>query len=115
MASPGNETYGFNKQDARALLAGIGNGDTIFPEMRPRGYGNNGAIFKTPVDGIPGRTSLALGSAVCTRYTIDDSGNLVSGDNFTVYSFVSGNIGKDVYITAKKVSGKWVADAEDCG
>jgi hypothetical protein len=35
-------TYGFNKDDATSLLQGISNGDSWFPEVKPRGGGGFG-------------------------------------------------------------------------
>ena len=34
---PDERTYGFQKDDAEALIQGIANGDNWFPEIRPRG------------------------------------------------------------------------------
>jgi hypothetical protein len=35
-------TYGFNKDDAQSLLQSISHGETLFPEIRPRGGGGSG-------------------------------------------------------------------------
>jgi hypothetical protein len=39
---PDERTYGFNKDDAQSLLQSIGNGESWFPEIKPRGRGGSG-------------------------------------------------------------------------
>jgi hypothetical protein len=41
---PDERTYGFQKDDAEALIQGIANGENWFPEIRPRG-GKGGGEF----------------------------------------------------------------------
>jgi hypothetical protein len=37
-----NRTYGFSKADADDLIAGIGSGESTFPEQKPRSSGSGG-------------------------------------------------------------------------
>jgi hypothetical protein len=39
---PDERTYGFNKDDAQSLLQSIGNGESWFPEIKPRARGGGG-------------------------------------------------------------------------
>ena len=38
---PDERTYGFNKDDAQSLLQSIGNGESWFPEIKPRARGGS--------------------------------------------------------------------------
>jgi hypothetical protein len=40
---PDERTYGFNRDDADALIQSIGVGENWFPEIKPRGSGGTGA------------------------------------------------------------------------
>lgn len=41
---PDESTYGFNKDDATALIESIQNGESWFPEIKPRGGGGGSVI-----------------------------------------------------------------------
>jgi hypothetical protein len=41
---PDESTYGFNKDDATALIESIQNGENWYPEIKPRGSGGGGVI-----------------------------------------------------------------------
>lgn len=111
---PDESTYGFSKDDATDILAMVGNGDSGFSEMRPRG--SNGAIIiLTPSGGIPARSGMSLGSAVCDTYTITDTNEMTpTGMSVTVLNMTATPVEGDAYGQAKKISGKWVVDVEEC-
>ena len=111
-----NLTYGFSKQDATDLLGSLGNSDVEYSEMKPRGSIVCG-IFMTPAAGIVARAGTTAGKALCVQYRISSVGVLsaISGSSVSVKNIFGSSIGGSVYITAKKVNGVWVADAEDCG
>ena len=80
-----------------------------------------GYLFQTPSGGIAARSGTTCGSAACTPYYIDSSGvineltdNSGTSQTVTVYNVFGSAIGGSVYITAKRVYGVLVADAEDC-
>lgn len=83
---------------------------------------NNGIIAKTPAGGIAARSGTTCYSESCEVYRINDSDTLVNvldndGNNLSVdvYHMGSSAVQGSVYIQAKYVYGKWVADMEDCG
>lgn len=45
-------TYGFNKDDADALIQSIGNGEGWFPEIKPRGKGGGGHHIWFTIDTV---------------------------------------------------------------
>ena len=63
-------TYGFNKDDADALVQSIGHGEEAFPEIRPRGVGRRakaaviGSTLTAPASSLAAMTS-------CTIYFLD--------------------------------------------
>lgn len=77
------KTYGFSESDANELLQKIGNGDTEFPEVRPRGIPNTSSSgllhCMTPAGGIPAMSGLQMGSAECEIYDCSDTGLLSLG------------------------------------
>jgi hypothetical protein len=89
-----NRTYGFSKADADDLIAGIGSGESTFPEQKPRAVNGSGdELFAFILTGDMGAKSGAadvyeldgasLGSLVeaSTVYDPQDIfGELVSGD-----------------------------------
>jgi len=107
------KTYGFNKDDANALLESIGNGESTFP-LGGGGQQQLSRIFQTPSGGIAARSGTTAGSASCTEYYVSGSTITATGSSFTVHNIFGTAIGGEVYITAKLIRGKWIADAEDC-
>lgn len=88
----------------------------------PRWTENGAIIAYTPSGGIAARSGTTAGSASCAVYRVDDAGELVAvNDNqgnaasVTVYHIGAAAIGGSRYIQAKRASGQWVADMEDCG
>jgi hypothetical protein len=111
-----DSTYGFSKPDAESLLQSIGGADGQYGEGTKRQQVVH-RIFKTPVGGIPARVAAACGTADCTEYYVDSDGDIVVTGNgdFTVTNIFATAIEAEVYITAKFVRGRLIADAEDCG
>lgn len=81
-----------------------------------------GFIYYTPSGGISARSGTTPGTADCTPYYIDSSGDLAEltdddGNSQTheVLNIFASAIAGNTYITAKRVYNKLIADAEDCG
>lgn len=109
-------TYGFEKQDAQALLRHVGGGDEEYQEGRVRGgSGTQDRLFKTPGGGIPAATGTGpytFGSADCTPVNAD--GTMGSG-TVTITNIVDVAIAANVPIKAAKVGSLWVVDVAGCG
>ena len=80
-----------------------------------------GYLFQTPSGGIAARSGTTCGSAACTPYYIDSTGEIAeltdndgASQTITVYNVFGSAIAGSAYITAKRVFGQLVADAEDC-
>lgn len=80
-------------------------------------------IVEIPAAGIAARSGTTAGSAECTPYYIDDSGELTewtrsdgTSTTVTVYNLATSTIlgGSGVYGQAKRVGGKLVFDVEYC-
>jgi len=69
-------------------------------------------IAKTPVDGIPARSTTTPGSAECNIYRIvDDNLEEVSSFTHVVYNLKESDIAGDEYISVKRDKyGTWLAD-----
>lgn len=107
-------TYGFEKQDALALLRHVGGGDDTYQEVRTRGGGND-RLFKTPGGGIPAATGsgpYTFGTAACTP--VNPDGTVGSG-TVTITNIVNQAIAASVVIKAAKVGSIWVVDVASCG
>lgn len=99
-------------------------GRKVLPSTGTFDYNNRktaGMIFLTPEEGIPAMSAYQCGSAECTPYFIDETGNLLellgndeTSQTFTVYHIGSSAIAGSTYIQAKLVYNKLVADFEDC-
>ena len=91
---------------------------SALPDMLPSI--TEGYIFETPLGGIAARSGTTVSSAACTPYYIDGTTLTELTDNdgasqtVDVYNVFSAAITGEVYITAKRVFGVLVADAEDC-
>lgn len=111
-----NTTYGFNKPDAEELLQVIGGADETYIEGKIRGGGSQGssAVFVTPVGGIAARSGSALGSAVCTRYTVTGGTRASASETQTVYNDFTTAINASTDVIATRINGIWVVVAEDC-
>lgn len=55
---PDENTYGFNKDDATALIESIQNGETWYPEIKPRGGGGGtGGVIEYKITSVSTKTS----------------------------------------------------------
>lgn len=107
---PDDRTYGFGKDDAEALLQGIGSGDTWFPETRPRGNGSRRSAvlaedLTAPAD------SLAVATE-CNIYFIDlksDGTQEVIDGIVVAYNDdpqLTGDMG--TYCRVERLNGRWM-------
>jgi len=117
--------YNFKRRSDVEALIPIARKGTYEPPPRvgnrPQPLLSEGWILLTPAGGIAARSGTTCGSASCTPYFIDGSGDLTeftdgggSSQTWTVYNMFSSAIGGSTYITAKLVCNVLVADAEDC-
>lgn len=113
MAGNDENTYGFRKDDADALVASIGMGETETPGRRARNF--HGIIVMTPSGGIPARVGITVGKADCTIYRITDADVLEStGTTISVVNIAQTAVLGGVYGQAKRAAGRWVVDFEEC-
>lgn len=116
--------YGFNDRDVavglRQLYETKGWKEQTFG-LEGSENGTLGYLFMTPTGGIPARSGNTCGSAECLAKYIDPSGEIkqyIDSDGanvvIQVYNPFSSAVGGDRYITAKRVFGQIVVDAEDC-
>lgn len=110
-------TYGFNKEDAEALIEKIGLRDEITPgrriPVRARATGGI-AHFVTPSGGIAARSGATLGSATCTLLSIAGGTRATTATTATVYNDFTTSVGGSRDIVAAKIDGVWSVIAEDC-
>ena len=112
-----DHTYGFEKQDAQALLRHVGGGDVEYVEGRVRGGRSaprETAVFVSHASGIAARSGATLGSATCARMTVSGGTRASAGSSETVYNNFLSAITGSVDIVATKVDGIWLVIAEDC-
>ena len=88
--------------------------------IQDNGYATTGYLLRTPVAGIPARSGQFAGKAECTLLSLSVDGEIADaiqdGNTLTVdvYNPFGSGIGGDRIITAKRVFGLLVVDAEDC-
>ena len=88
----------------------------------PQEYVTEGFLLMTPTGGIPARSGSVAGKANCTPYYINTSNDAITeltdnedaSQTFEVYNVFGSPVAGSVYITAKRVYGVLVVDAEDC-
>lgn len=108
-------TYGFNKADAEALVASIATGDAEYREGLVRGAsGSQVKAFAAPAGGIAARSGATLGSATCTLLSVAGGTRSTTSTTYTVYNDFSTAVGANKEIMAAKIDGIWVVIAEDC-
>ena len=111
---PGDQkTYGFNANDADALLQVIESPAKVFGEWQPLRMDGR-AVFLTPSGGIPARSGSTLGSASCQRMTVAGGTRAPTDQYYTVYNDFLSAVSGSVDIVALKINGIWVVVAEDC-
>lgn len=88
----------------------------------PQEYVTEGFLLRTPSGGIPARSGTTAGKANCTPYYINASTDTITeltdnsdaAQTFEVYNVFGTAVAGNVYITAKRVYGVLLVDAEDC-
>jgi hypothetical protein len=78
--------------------------------------GSSGAIIiMTPEAGIPPRSGTMLGVAICDTYEITSGNELLpTGQSVEVLNMTATPVEGDAYGQAKRISGRWVIDVEEC-
>lgn len=113
MAGKDENTYGFVKADADALVSMIGMGEEETPTRPPRQV--MAIIIQTPAGGIPARVGTTVGKADCTIYRITSADVLEStGVEVSVVNLAASAVAGSVYGQAKRAAGRWVIDYEEC-
>ena len=103
-------TYGFSKDDATALIQAIGTGENWYPESKPRGSRINraaviGSTLTAPADSLVAATT-------CTIYVLvlqTDGTQVVNVNAETAYNDdpeVTADIG--TYCRVERLNGRWM-------
>lgn len=90
--------------------------------VRPTTEATSSYICQTPTEGIAGRVGSQCGEAICTMKNITNDGVLEDARNceteevmtVKVFNPFSSPVGGNRIITAKRVFGRIIVDAEDC-
>lgn len=116
-AGEDNHVYGFNKQDAEALVQGIG-GSAKSPQLSLNQIAN-GFIIKAPSGGIPKRVGNTVTMVDCDGYYLAGTGSTRTltatgfkvpvGNMSTSDDVVAGN-----YVLPTMHGGVLIANWEDC-
>lgn len=113
MAGRDENTYGFNRDDADALISMIGMGETETPGRSVPQM--TAIVIQTPSGGIPARVGTTVGKAACTIYRITSADVLEStGVEVSVVNLAASAVAGSVYAQAKRAAGRWVIDYEEC-
>lgn len=119
-SSDDDEVVGFSRPDSRALLSVIAAGGGSRPVPSAERVPSEGliAIAQSPSGGIPIATSTTPGSATCTFYEIDDSGNYAATSyTDTVFNMAQdGAVGanKKLVVAREYISNRWLVIWELC-
>jgi hypothetical protein len=108
MAGNDDSTYGFNRDDAAAVLNMVGNVEVETPGRRViagRGSGGGVVIVKTGSGGIAARSSDTPGSGSVTIYTYDGTDLVSTSDTVTAINISTTAHPADCYTTAKLTTG----------
>ena len=112
------EVFGFNKEDASAIVLGLNQGDSVYRIGGGAGGsgGEHGVIIKTPAGGIAARSGTTVSFGSCDVFSIVGTTLTDTGDNIDVYNVSVSSVGGGKYGLAKKeyATDKWVIDFEDC-
>lgn len=106
-------TYGFSRQDAGELINMIGSEDS--ESVNDTLDGRHAIIVQTPEGGIPARSGATVGKATCTIFRVTSADALEStGVSVSVINLATEAVAGSVYGQAKRASGRWVLDYEEC-
>lgn len=125
--------YGFKDESTAKTLKAI----AVFEQQRPdttdqggdfggqprpsqnvmpvRGLSGGGAMLRTQSVGIAAMVGDTPGMATCDMWGFQDATTIAdAAKEVDVYNIFSTAIAGNTYITAKRINGRWVVDAEDC-
>jgi len=114
---PDERTYGFNKDDAAALVQGITNGEDWFPEVKPRGGGGRRlqAVLQEDLYAAV-NTKRDPSTAICKilRRKPDGDLKLTTEEKTVVNRFINISMDAGTYIKIEWIDGEWQPYAADC-
>jgi hypothetical protein len=106
---PDDRTYGFNVDDAAALLQSIGTGESTYQETRPRGGGGKLAVILDAA--LPAATNAKTGASSCLATVCvgtSTAGALAEADQITVWNHSEvANHEADTFGYAEMIAGHW--------
>lgn len=113
---PDERTYGFNHDDATALVQSIGNGESWLPEIKPRG---GSARMSGKLDGelaVAGDFSDDPATATFSVWEKNGDGNMEdSGTNVTVVNrFLGVSLPAGTICAIEWIDSEWQVYKADC-
>ena len=113
---PDDRTYGFNVDDAAALLQSIGTGETTYQETRPRGGSARVQVVLTTdlLAAVNTKRDPSTATAQILRRKTDGDLTL-STDSITIVNrFTQISVDAGTYGKAELIDGEWQLYAADC-
>ena len=113
---PDDRTYGFNVDDAAALLQSIGTGESTYQETRPRGGSARVQVVLTTdlMAAINTKRDPSTATARILRRKTDGDLTL-STDSITIVNrFTQISVDAGTYGKAELIDGEWQLYAADC-
>jgi hypothetical protein len=113
---PDDRTYGFNVDDAAALLQSIGTGETTYQETRPRGGSARVQVVLTTdlLAAVNTKRDPSTATARILRRKTDGDLTL-STDSITIVNrFTQISVDAGTYGKAELIDGEWQLYAADC-
>lgn len=113
---PDERTYGFNADDAEALLQSIGTAETTYAEIRPRGGMSRLQVVLTSDLAAAVNTKRDPSTATARILRKKTDGDLtLSTDTITVVNrFINISIDSGTYAKVEMIDGEWQPYAADC-
>ena len=113
---PDDRTYGFNVDDAAALLQSIGTGESTYQETRPRGGSARVQVVLTTdlLAAVNTKRDPSTATARILRRKTDGDLTL-STDSITIVNrFTQISVDAGTYGKAEMIDGEWQLYAADC-
>ena len=113
---PDDRTYGFNVDDAAALLQSIGTGESTYQETRPRGGSARVQVVLTSdlMAAVNTKRDPSTATARILRRKTDGDLTL-STDSITIVNrFTQISVDAGTYAKAEMIDGEWQLSAADC-
>jgi hypothetical protein len=113
---PDDRTYGFNVDDAAALLQSIGTGESTYQETRPRGGSARVQVVLTTdlMAAVNTKRDPSTATARILRRKTDGDLTL-STDSITIVNrFTQISVDAGTYGKAEMIDGEWQLYAADC-